>query len=593
MKGWKSCNSADDRSCWLRDSNSKQPLFSQYDIHTDYENNWPKGVTREYWIEVKESILVNDGYSKPTGKTINGTYPGPLLEACWGDEIIVHVKNWAQTNGTTIHWHGIRQLGSNEMDGVNGVTQCPIAYGEEMTYKFRATQYGNSWYHSHYSIQYSDGVAGALRIHGPDSANWDEEWKPLIMTDWFHDSAFELFSQELDASVPGTTILPPIGDSILLNGHGHYDCSLSNDKKMCAPGYESYYENTFEAGKRYLIHLINGGTGASFIFTIDEHKFQVVSMDFVPIEPYTTNAILLNPGQRYSIVVEANAKPGNYWIRTEIPGQKGLGGIELEVGCGNVTYKHDNLTGIVRYDARSTELPKSTRNDFPTDCHDEPWELLHPIYRWEVDAHPQNDVLVNTYTIGIGNETSHNAFRWELTNVPLWIDFDNPTILNVENKTWNPTYNVIDYDFNSGFVYLIITADVSGLVNADKREIPAGHPIHLHGHDFAVLAQRSHPYNEDKDPLTRFSLDNPPRRDTVWVPSNGYVALAFKPDNPGAWAVHCHLNFHASSGLAMQILERQREILAQNGNLEQTYEECAAWKKWETAHPIEQEDSGI
>jgi FtsP/CotA-like multicopper oxidase with cupredoxin domain len=61
-----------------------------------------------------------DGYLKPLGKVFNGSYPGPLIEACWGDEIVVHVKNKLKTNGTTVHWHGIRQLHTNEMDGVNG-----------------------------------------------------------------------------------------------------------------------------------------------------------------------------------------------------------------------------------------------------------------------------------------------------------------------------------------------------------------------------------------------------------------------------------------------------------------------------------------
>ena len=31
LKGWKSCNTAHDRSCWLKDTSSKQPLFSQYE----------------------------------------------------------------------------------------------------------------------------------------------------------------------------------------------------------------------------------------------------------------------------------------------------------------------------------------------------------------------------------------------------------------------------------------------------------------------------------------------------------------------------------------------------------------------------------
>lgn len=37
------------------------------------------------------------------------------------------------------------------MDGVPGVTQCPIPPGGTFTYSFVADLYGSSWYHSHYS----------------------------------------------------------------------------------------------------------------------------------------------------------------------------------------------------------------------------------------------------------------------------------------------------------------------------------------------------------------------------------------------------------------------------------------------------------
>lgn len=48
------------------------------------------------------------------------------------------------------------------MDGVNGVTQCPIAPGDSFNYTWRAMQYGSSWYHSHYSVQYADGAVGPI-----------------------------------------------------------------------------------------------------------------------------------------------------------------------------------------------------------------------------------------------------------------------------------------------------------------------------------------------------------------------------------------------------------------------------------------------
>ena len=49
-----------------------------------------------------------------------------------------------------------------QMDGVNGLTQCPIAPGDSFNYTWRAMQYGSSWYHSHYSVQYADGAVGPM-----------------------------------------------------------------------------------------------------------------------------------------------------------------------------------------------------------------------------------------------------------------------------------------------------------------------------------------------------------------------------------------------------------------------------------------------
>jgi FtsP/CotA-like multicopper oxidase with cupredoxin domain len=72
------------------------------------------------------------------------------------------------------------------MDGVGGITECPIAPGDTKVYKFKATQYGSSWYHSHYSVQYGDGIVGGIIINGPTTANYDIDLGLLPFTDWFH-----------------------------------------------------------------------------------------------------------------------------------------------------------------------------------------------------------------------------------------------------------------------------------------------------------------------------------------------------------------------------------------------------------------------
>ena len=99
------------------------------------------------------------------------------------------------------------------MDGVNAVTQCPISPGQEFTYKFNATQYGSSWYHSHYSLQYADGLVGPMTIYGPSSTDYDNAEAPLLMTDWNHRSAFEDWSYSIQ---PGNS--RPLMTNILLNG---------------------------------------------------------------------------------------------------------------------------------------------------------------------------------------------------------------------------------------------------------------------------------------------------------------------------------------------------------------------------------------
>lgn len=99
---------------------------------------------------------------------INGQFPGPLIEANWGDTISVTVHNRLTDpeDGTSIHWHGFPQTQTPYYDGVPSVQQCPIAPGSSFTYTFKAEFYGTTWYHSHYGPQYMDGSYGPITIYG-------------------------------------------------------------------------------------------------------------------------------------------------------------------------------------------------------------------------------------------------------------------------------------------------------------------------------------------------------------------------------------------------------------------------------------------
>ena len=123
--------------------------------------------------------------------------------------------------------------------------------------------------------------------------------------------------------------------------------------------------------------------------------------------------------------------------------------------------------------------------------------------------------------------------------------------------------------------------------------------MHLHGHDFVLLAQGN---DTDQLPSAVLNFDNPPRRDTALVASGGYIVMAFKADNPGSWVFHCHIPWHASNGLAVQILERQSDFatMMTDERLNRTRQICGNWtdwynnpaNRWDPDAPF-QEDSGI
>lgn len=66
------------------------------------------------------------------------------------------------------------------------------------------------------------------------------------------------------------------------------------------------------------------------------------------------------------------------------------------------------------------------------------------------------------------------------------------------------------------------------------------HPMHLHGHHFQVVA------------LDGRALSGAVR-DTVLVPANGSVTVAFDADNPGRWLFHCHNLFHMATGMMTEL----------------------------------------
>ncbi|KAL4898691.1 multicopper oxidase-domain-containing protein [Aspergillus ambiguus] len=609
MKGYK--RTENNISQWL--IRKKVPWYRpNYDISTDYETETPMGIVRNYTLVVNASGgHIWDGRELGKRVLFNSTYPGPWIEACWGDILNITVKNELPEkvdgegphNGTAIHWHGLRLLNENLVDGVPGITQCPIAPGNSASYTFRARQYGTTWYHSHYSLQYSDGLLGPLTIHGPSSHAFDESVWPIIISDHTRRSAFQEYYRE-QFVIQNPKVSPPNQESILINDHGSY-AGQRPDLQYKLPG------------KKYLLRLINASTSTTFVFSIDDHKMTVIGTDLVPVHPHETDRVRIGIGQRYHVIVETKKDVDDnsaFWIRTH-PSD----------GChGFFPGPPDGRQGILWYPPNGNpddkkaqkRIPETSSTMLDTSCRD--MISYKPILEWRVDKPPliddESDYDINQATIKLWrwNLTKDNPTAaddrvnyWKALDDHVWVDYSHPSVNTISNngefgnhtavmkaKPSNPNKTVWNY--------LLIIGGRRERRSRGGLVVPAYHPMHLHGHDFALLKYSTVPY-EGLDSIAPHTLNltNPVRRDTVLLPNDGFILIAFKSDNPGVWALHCHIAWHASAGLALQIVEEpeklreqlnpnthglseeQKRLIRQN---DQTCKDWDAWYKERLAH---------
>jgi FtsP/CotA-like multicopper oxidase with cupredoxin domain len=457
---------------------------------------------------------------------------------------VVHVTNSLSTsnNGTSIHFHGIRQNYTNDNDGVVSITQCPTAVGETKTYTWKAEQYGSTWYHSHFALQAWQGVFGGIVINGPATADYDEDLGPLFLHDWDHWTVDQLYSE---AQTSG----PPLLDTGLINGTNVYE-----------DGGERLGIH-FTEGTSYRLRLVNSAVDTHFKFMIDNHTMTVISADLVPVTPYTTEVLNIGMGQRYDIVVTADQGDvaDSFWARP-IP----------QSSCSE-NDNSDNIRAIVYY-GDSTETPSTSGYAYTDSCDDETSNLVPQVAKSVSSADTQTSEEAG---IAIVN----SLFKWTLNSTSMVVAWGEPTLQQVLSgaTTYETDDAVIELPEANVMFYMVIDTALT---------VP--HPIHLHGHDFFVLAQGTGSYSDE----VALNTANPPRRDTAMLPAAGYLVIAFETDNPGAWLMHCHIGWHTSEGFALQFLERADEIpgVVDEDAIEA---ECAAWASFESLNSVEQEDSGV
>nr|POE62972.1 oxidoreductase ops5 [Quercus suber] len=556
---------------------------------TNYYHDTPEtGKTRYYDWTISKEPCSPDGVNN-TCLLVNNQFPGPLIEANWGDWVEVKVYNNISDEGTAIHWHGLLQKETPYMDGTPGLVQCPIAPYSSFTYRFKADLYGSSWYHSHWSSQYGSGLLGPMVIYGPKNVDYDVDLGPIMISDYYH-AYYQDVVDALLAPLPAVNI--PMSDNNLINGKNSFDCSTTT--LPCTPGAPMATFN-FTSGLTYRLRLINPSSAAVQKFSIDGHTMTVIANDFVEVEPYETDVVTLAVGQRSDVLVKAIGSPGSsYWMRGYKPPP-----------CWPTRGGNEVKAAVFYEQADRSQEPTSApvAGAYSNYCGNDALSQTVPFMSLDPGEPTVTEVIPLTF------QSNGTNLLWYMANRTFRADYNDPVLLEAKLGNLDFPYerNVHNYGTNRSVRFIIENAGVQP------------HPMHLHGHNMFILAEGTCAAGPSEGGIqagpppssiskrqaspsdvrgncwdgTITNPTNPQRRDVQMLLPGQYIVVQWNQDNPGVWPMHCHIAWHLSAGFVWTVLE-QPGAVQQNmqipGALAQT---CRDWAAWTGDHVVDQIDDGL
>ncbi|KAE8734637.1 Laccase-17 [Hibiscus syriacus] len=527
------------------------------------------GITRHYKFDIKLHNVTRLCHTKII-VSVNGQFPGPRVVAREGDRLLIKVVNHVPNN-ITIHWHGIRQLRSGWEDRPAYVTQCPIQTGQSYVYNFTIVgQRGTLFWHAHISwlrvTVYGPIVILPKRgVPYPFAKPYKEV--PIIFGEWFNADPEAVISQALQTGGG-----PNVSDAYTINGLPGplYNCSAKDTFKL-----------KVKPDKTYLLRLINAALNDELFFSIANHTLTVVDVDAIYDKPFETETLLIAPSQTTNVILRTKpSHPNATFFMTARPYVTGQGTFDNSTVTGNLEYKsppnslHLSIS-IEKLPLFKPILPAFNDTSFATNFASKLRSLDSAQYPANVPRKVDKRFF---FTVGLGTSPcQHNQtcqgpngtkFAASINNV----SFAMPTTALLQAHFFGQSNGVYATDFprspiipfnytgtppnntmvSNGTKVVVLPFNTSvELVMQETSILGAeSHLLHLHGFNFFVVGQGFRNFDPNKDPA-KFNLVDPVERNTISVPSGGWVAIRFLADNPGVWFMHCHLEVHTSWGLKM------------------------------------------
>ncbi|MEV8531243.1 multicopper oxidase family protein [Streptomyces sp. NPDC051211] len=430
--------------------------------------------------------------------------PGQEVRVTAGGTLALTLANHLP-EATSLHWHGLALR--NDMDGVPGLTQRDVAPGGSFTYRFAVPHPGTYWFHPHSGVQQDRGLYAPLIVEDPkEPLSYDKEWV-VVLDDWV---------DGVDGSTPDA-VLAELRKGMDMSGGGHGGhgsghgaatpgtssggpsrIGMGFDSDVLGPdagdvAYPHYLVNgrtaddpsvfTAKPGDRIRLRIVNAGGDTAFRIALGGHELTVTHTDGYPVEHTKTGSLLLGMGERYDVLVTAG--DGVFPLTALAEGKKASALALLRTGSG----------------AAPTAATR-------------PRELA--------GAPLTADRLKAAGAATLAAREPDRTVKIKLTGGMAKYDWA------FDGKPYAPDRR---YEVKAGERVRLVFSNSTTM----------WHPLHLHGHTFALGGR-----------------PGGARKDTAVILPNGTLTADFDADNPGLWMVHCHNVYHAEAGM-MTVLGYRRQ----------------------------------
>ena len=475
----------------------------------------------EYDLDINFKTINISGKSSKA-MAINNSIPGPTLRFREGDTARIRIKNSMNVE-TSIHWHGL--LLPYRQDGVPYLTNPPIEPGKTNVFEFPIKQSGTYWFHSHTGLQEQRGVYGSIVITPKEGERvTSDQDKVIVLSDWTNENPDEVLRtlksgndfysikkgtmQNLfgaakrnalsDMAKRSSMRMPPMDISDVA-----YDAFLVNGKKEM--------EIPAKSGEKVRLRFINSATASYFYLQFAGGPVEIVSADGKDVQPVKVDRLLMAIAETYDLIVTV-PKNGSYEFRATA--QDGSGHSSIFIGNGKRIF--------------APNVPKPN------------------LYKMKMSMKKSMDKKMGMGTMPPMNQRPLSPYKKLRSIGKSILPKQNPKreiVLTLTGDMERYIWSMDGETLSADNMIRIRHGENVRIVLINKTMMH--HPMHLHGHFFRVINGQG---------------DYSPLKHTVDVPPLATQIIEFEASEYNDWFFHCHILYHAKSGMARVVSYEDTEL---------------------------------